>query len=342
MESFTKEALIKLEDEGLLKDFSISVYKNNKKVSFFQEFENKKKFFIFSAGKPIIAAVIWKLHDMGELSFDDKISKFWPEFAKNNKDSITIKNVLTHTSGVSLTTDLPDSDYTELNRIYRWLENFKAESKPGQRIAYHEVTFGWILGEIIERITKKSFEESFIELVKIPLGIENIEFYTKDINNLPQEIINHNSSKLPTIPTIFKIFSINKLPLISGTCIARSEDLAKFYNEIINNKNWLSKSTKEEILKVHTRGLDYNDKMKFVKLGLGIRFDSDIFYEKETDYSDSSFGHTGMVSCIGWASIKKDIAVSICNNLLLSSDLNRYRLNLLSTAIKKDLNTIYV
>ena len=80
--------------------------------------------------------------------------------------------------------------------------------------------------------------------------------------------------------------------------------------------------------------------MKFVKLGLGIRFDSDIFYEKETDSSDLSFGHTGMVSSIGWASIEKNISVSICNNLLLSSALNRYRLNVISTAIKKDLNTI--
>ena len=277
---------------------------------------------------------------MGKLSFDDEISKFWPEFGKNNKDSITIKNVLTHTSGVSLTTDLPDSDYTELNRIYRWLENFQPESKPGEKIAYHEVTYGWILGEIIERITKKSFEEAFIELVKIPLGLKDIEFYTKNINNLPQEIINHDSSKLPTIPTIFKLFSINKVPLISGTCITRSEDLAKFYDEVINNKTWISKSTKDEILKVHAKGLDYNDKMKFVKLGLGIRFDSDIFFEKEIDSSDSSFGHTGMVSSIGWASIEKNISVSICNNLLLSSALNRYRLNVISTAIKKDLNTI--
>jgi len=57
MESFTKKALIKLENEGLIKNFSISVYKNNKKLSFFEEFETKKRFFIFSAGKPIIAAV---------------------------------------------------------------------------------------------------------------------------------------------------------------------------------------------------------------------------------------------------------------------------------------------
>ena len=194
--------------------------------------------------------------------------------------------------------------------------------------------------EIIERITQKSFEEAFIELVKIPLGLKEIEFYTKNINNLPQEVINHDSSKLPTIPTIFKLFSINKVPLISGTCITRSEDLAKFYNEVINNKNWISKSTRDEILKIHAKGLDYNDKMKFVKLGLGIRFDSDIFYEKETDSSDLSFGHTGMVSSIGWSSIEKNISVSICNNLLLSSALNRYRLNVISTAIKKDLNTI--
>ena len=78
----------------------------------------------------------------------------------------------------------------------------------------------------------------------------------------------------------------------------------------------------------------------YKRQGLGIRLDSDIFYEKETDSSDLSFGHTGMVSSIGWASIEKNISVSICNNLLLSSALNRYRLNVISTAIKKDLNTI--
>ena len=149
-----------------------------------------------------------------------------------------------------------------------------------------------------------------------------------------------DSSNLNTIPTIFKLFALNKIPLISGTCMSKSSDLAMFYNAIINNNTWISKKTKNKILKIYSKGIDHNDNMRNVKLGLGIRFDSEIYFENEIDQPEKSFGHTGLVSCIGWGSIEKNITVSILNNLLLSSELNRYRLNVLSSAIKKDLNTI--
>lgn len=340
MKSFTDSAIQKLRKEGLLKKISLSVYKKNKKIKFFEKFENNKYFFIFSAGKPIVASVIWKLYDSGKLDFEDPISKYWPEFGRKNKKDIKIKHVLNHTSGVSLSKSLPDEDYIDLNRISRWLENYSPETKAGERIAYHEVTYGWILGELIERVTKKSFHENFNELVKVPLKLWGMKFMTENNLNPPQEIHRHESSNLNTIPMIFKLFGLNNIPLISGTCISNSNDLALFYNEVINNEKWISKNTKDKIFKIYAEGTDHNDNMRNVKLGLGIRFDSEIYFEKESDKSEKSFGHTGLVSCIGWASIEKNISVSILNNLLLSSELNRYRLNTLSSAIKKDLNTI--
>ena len=340
MIAYTDTAVKKLKKEGLIKDISLSVFKKNKKINAFNKYENNNSFYIFSAGKPLIAAVIWKLYDLGKLDFEDNISKFWPDFGKNNKKNIKIKDVLNHTSGVSLSNTLSDEDYTDLNRICRWLENYRPESKPGEKIAYHEVTYGWILGELVERITKKSFQESFIELVKNPLNLSSMKFMTVNNERLPLEIYKHESSNLNTIPTIFKLFALNKIPLISGTCMSKSSDLAMFYNAIINNNTWISKKTKNKILKTYSKGIDHNDNMRNVKLGLGIRFDSEIYFENEIDQPEKSFGHTGLVSCIGWGSIEKNITVSILNNLLLSSELNRYRLNVLSSAIKKDLNTI--
>jgi|TARA_B100001094_G_scaffold72978_1_gene69263 CubicO group peptidase (beta-lactamase class C family) len=340
MIAYTDTAVKKLKKEGLIKDISLSVFKKNKKINAFNKYENNNSFYIFSAGKPLIAAVIWKLYDLGKLDFEDNISKFWPDFGKNNKKNIKIKDVLNHTSGVSLSNTLSDEDYTDLNRICRWLENYIPESKPGEKIAYHEVTYGWILGELVERITKKSFQESFIELVKNPLNLSSMKFMTVNNERLPLEIYKHESSNLNTIPTIFKLFALNKIPLISGTCMSKSSDLAMFYNAIINNNTWISKKTKNKILKTYSKGIDHNDNMRNVKLGLGIRFDSEIYFENEIDQPEKSFGHTGLVSCIGWGSIEKNITVSILNNLLLSSELNRYRLNVLSSAIKKDLNTI--
>ncbi|MAU24926.1 MAG: hypothetical protein CL706_05890 [Chloroflexi bacterium] len=340
MIAYTDTAVNKLKKEGLVRDISLSVFKKNKKINAFNKYENNNSFYIFSAGKPLIAAVIWKLYDLGKLDFEDNISKFWPDFGKNNKKNIKIKDVLNHTSGVSLSNTLSDEDYTDLNRICRWLENYIPESKPGEKIAYHEVTYGWILGELVERITKKSFQESFIELVKNPLNLSSMKFMTVNNERLPLEIYKHESSNLNTIPTIFKLFALNKIPLISGTCMSKSSDLAMFYNAIINNNTWISKKTKNKILKIYSKGIDHNDNMRNVKLGLGIRFDSEIYFENEIDQPEKSFGHTGLVSCIGWGSIEKNITVSILNNLLLSSELNRYRLNVLSSAIKKDLNTI--
>ncbi|MFL2653072.1 MAG: serine hydrolase domain-containing protein [Dehalococcoidia bacterium] len=340
MIAYTDTAVKKLKKEGLIRDISLSVFKKNKKINAFNKYENNNSFYIFSAGKPLIAAVIWKLYDLGKLDFEDNISKFWPDFGKNNKKNIKIKDVLNHTSGVSLSNTLSDEDYTDLNRICRWLENYIPESKPGEKIAYHEVTYGWILGELVERITKKSFQESFIELVKNPLNLSSMKFMTVNNERLPLEIYKHESSNLNTIPTIFKLFALNKIPLISGTCMSKSSDLAMFYNAIINNNTWISKKTKNKILKIYSKGIDHNDNMRNVKLGLGIRFDSEIYFENEIDQPEKSFGHTGLVSCIGWGSIEKNITVSILNNLLLSSELNRYRLNVLSSAIKKDLNTI--
>ena len=85
MIAYTDTAVKKLKKEGLIRDISLSVFKKNKKINAFNKYENNNSFYIFSAGKPLIAAVIWKLYDLGKLDFEDNISKFWPDFGKNNK-----------------------------------------------------------------------------------------------------------------------------------------------------------------------------------------------------------------------------------------------------------------
>ena len=71
----TKEIIDKLCKEGLIKDFSITVYKNNSKIKFFEKFENNNLFYVFSAGKPLVAAVIWKLYDQKKIGRNPKMSQ---------------------------------------------------------------------------------------------------------------------------------------------------------------------------------------------------------------------------------------------------------------------------
>jgi len=77
----TLEIIKKLSDEGLIKEISISVFKNNQKIKDFNKFDSNKNFHIFSAGKPFIAAVIWKLHDKKLLNFDDPVIKIPPKIS---------------------------------------------------------------------------------------------------------------------------------------------------------------------------------------------------------------------------------------------------------------------
>ena len=81
----------------------------------------------------------------------------------------------------------------------------------------------------------------------------------------------------------------------------------------------------------------YNSELKFTKLGLGVRLNSKIINISSNENSET-FGHSGLVSCVGLGSFEQNISIAILNNLLLSDELNEYRMTQLISAIILDLN----
>ena len=134
---------------------------------------------------------------------------------------------------------------------------------------------------------------------------------------------------------------INKIPLISGSCISNTKDITRFYSAIINSKNWLSNKTKKLVTKIHVKGIDFNNRLLYSRLGLGIRFSGNNINERSVSSASNGFGHGGLLSCIAWTEPKSNLSIAILNNLLLSHTLNVYRFNLLSHAIKEDLKRIF-
>ena len=197
------------------------------------------------------------------------------------------------------------------------------------------------MGEIIQRITNKTFNENFHEYVANPLGLESTNFNLEG-KNFPKEIFRHESSELRTIPSIFKLLLINKIPMISGTCISSSYDLAKFYNELINNDKWLNKNIKKEVTRVHKEGNDHNSELKFTRLGLGVRINSKIINIDNSNSNSEVFGHSGLVSCVGLASYDQNISLAILNNLLLSDQLNEHRMRAIISAIIMDIDKMKI
>ena len=104
-----------------------------------------------SITKPVSTATsIWILIEQGKLRLADKVTKYWPEFAANKKDAITIEHLLLHTSGLTADNALADYKDGKAKAMER-IAALSLESEPGTRFRYSDVGF-IVLGELVQRI----------------------------------------------------------------------------------------------------------------------------------------------------------------------------------------------
>ena len=128
---------------------------------------------VYSTTKTMVALVALMLIDRGEIAPDDRVAAFWPEFAQNGKDDVTIAHLMAHMSGLPAwnppftLTDLCDWP-TAVNR----LAEMEPWWKPGTAFGYHMLTYGHLIGEVVRRVTGQSLGEFFKWEIAEPLGID--------------------------------------------------------------------------------------------------------------------------------------------------------------------------
>jgi CubicO group peptidase (beta-lactamase class C family) len=113
-------------------------------------------FWVFSVSKPFVALLVHLLAERGELALDDPVAVYWPAYARHGKDAITIRHVLTHRAGVPIASRGLLGDVramTNWDRAVRQAESARPRWPAGQVPAYHTLTYGFILGELLRRVT---------------------------------------------------------------------------------------------------------------------------------------------------------------------------------------------
>jgi CubicO group peptidase (beta-lactamase class C family) len=132
-------------------------------------------FDLASLTKPIATGTaIMLLMQQGKLRAEDRVSQYWPEFAANDKDHVTIAQLLLHTSG--LIPDNPLADYTDGRRkALERIANLKLLSPPGTQFRYSDVGF-IVLGELVERISGLSLDQFAQKHVFEPLKMTDTGF----------------------------------------------------------------------------------------------------------------------------------------------------------------------
>jgi len=135
-------------------------------------------FNIFSASKAVTAMVIHQLDDEGLLHVDDRVADYIPEFAAHGKQWITIRHVLSHRAGIP---NLPAAaiDPGLLHKPDELLDLLcaaKPVTRAGRRLAYHAVTGGFVLGEVVRRVCGQDIRAVLREKIGAPLGFRWLSY----------------------------------------------------------------------------------------------------------------------------------------------------------------------
>lgn len=128
---------------------------------------------VFSSGKGLVATCVLQLVAQGSLELDAPIAHYWPEFAWDGKEDITVRQILCHRSGLSAFNQRIADD-----QIFDWAAMTAAAASetpwwtPGEGQGYSPFMYGWILGELVRRVSGcASFNDYFQAHIAQPLGL---------------------------------------------------------------------------------------------------------------------------------------------------------------------------
>jgi CubicO group peptidase (beta-lactamase class C family) len=147
---------------------------------------------VHSATKGLAAMTLALAHSRGWLDYDERVARYWPEFAQQGKDRITVRQLLAHQAGLFAIEEPVDRGVVaDLDRLAVVLARQKPAWEPGTRQAYHAITLGFFEGELLRRVDPRhrSLGEFFQDEIAARLG-EDVYL------RLPEEI---PTSRLATL-----------------------------------------------------------------------------------------------------------------------------------------------
>jgi CubicO group peptidase (beta-lactamase class C family) len=128
---------------------------------------------IFSCSKGILAIMAYLLVQDGRLDLDAPVARYWPEFGQQGKEAITVRSILSHRAGLAaLDQDLTLDEVVAWDPVIRAIEAQRPLWKPGSGHLYHAMTYGWLIGEVMRRITGFTPGAFFRQGLAEPLALQ--------------------------------------------------------------------------------------------------------------------------------------------------------------------------
>jgi CubicO group peptidase (beta-lactamase class C family) len=153
---------------------------------------------VASATKGLAGLAMALAHSRGLYEYDERVAKYWPEFAQNGKEQISIRQLLAHQAGLYALDKRVDVKLEmDLDGLAVMLARQKPAWEPGTRQAYHALTLGFYESELLRRVDPKhrSLGRFFHEEIAVPLGLE---FYIGLPEDIPNSRLARTHMAMPT------------------------------------------------------------------------------------------------------------------------------------------------
>lgn len=308
-----------------------------------------------SSSKPVTALAIAQLWDQGRLHLDDPVIKHVPEFGQHGKESVTVRQLLTHTGGIR------SADKCDLGK--EWVEIIDCICKtplearwiPGKRGGYHPSASWYILGEIVRRIDGRPLDQFAREEVFERCGMRDCWLA------LPAEAFRAYGDRMAVIYHMENgpASPHRKWNTEQDAAVCRPgrngrgpiRELARLYEHLLDlSKGGAGESPlllKPETVKALTTrqrvGVFDDTFQQVIDWGLGFAIDSKRYGRELVSYgygrfaSDRTFGHGGSQSSCGFADPEHDLVVAWAFNGLPGERRHQHRAHELNSAIYEDL-----
>jgi len=128
---------------------------------------------VYSTTKTMTALTALLLADRGELDFDAPVARYWPEFAAAGKAAVKVSHLMSHAAGLSGWKEpLVREDLYDWDKVTALLAAQEPYWEPGTQSGYHALTQGYLVGEVVRRITGRSLGTVFRQEIAEPLGAD--------------------------------------------------------------------------------------------------------------------------------------------------------------------------
>ena len=266
-------------------------------------------FWIFSAGKPLTAVLV---HRLG-LSLDDPVVKYWPSFGRNGKDGITLRHVLRHRTGMATAgSSIGDiATMASWDRSLRRIERATPFDVPGSSPAYQFVTYGFILGEVLQRATGLALPALLSSEVLSPLGLHDTFLGLPD-DQWPRRVRVHaRGPAARTVAAIVNRRATRRAVIPAAGISTTARDLAGFYQGLLDGRV-LDAGTLAEATRPTSDGELDRFVKAMVRWSQGFQLGGARAGAWASPLGQSNgrraFGHNGSNCCVGWADPERRIA----------------------------------